>query len=101
MSTTPPTINSTLDQLACYASQQLRKILVNSARETGGHYSYVNYAFGAERLHEMYGSENLEELRCLKSLYDPCNQFSFYAPLSGYRGGALQAPTKSEIRDEP
>lgn len=69
------------DDLAWEFSTQLRNIFIESAKNTGGHQSYVNYAYGEETVEEMYGAGNLGELRRLKKIYDPKNRFKYYAPL--------------------
>lgn len=81
MATTPPTRHEHLDELAWRRGEDLRNVLVEGAKETGGHFSYVNYAYGGESLEEVYGKENLERLRKLKRRYDPQNKFGFYAPI--------------------
>jgi hypothetical protein len=36
------------------------------AKKSGGHYSYVNYAYGSESMEDIYGEENLRKPRELK-----------------------------------
>jgi len=81
LTTSPPTQMTNLDDLAWDFSTQLRNIFIKGAKDTGGHQSYVNYAYGEETIEEMYGAENLGELRRLKKIYDPKNHFRYYAPL--------------------
>lgn len=74
--------NTTLDALAMRSGEEIKKILVDGAKQMGGSHSYVNYANGRESLQEIYGDEwRLEKLRQLKRRYDPRNQFRFYAPI--------------------
>lgn len=70
-----------LDDLAWDFGTQLRKIFIKGAKDTGGHQSYVNYAYGKETVEELYGADNLRALRRLKTIYDPHNRFKYYAPL--------------------
>ncbi|RAH68294.1 FAD-binding oxidoreductase [Aspergillus aculeatinus CBS 121060] len=46
--------------------------------------TYVNYAFGHESLESVYGYEawRLQELRAVKTEYDPGNKFSYYVPIT-------------------
>jgi hypothetical protein len=85
-STTPPSHNKALDELAVKAGEEMRAILVDGAKENGGHYSYVNYAYGGETEEEMYGKENTKKLRKLKKIYDPDGRFGFYGPIDNQRG---------------
>ncbi|KAF2032599.1 FAD-binding domain-containing protein, partial [Setomelanomma holmii] len=73
--------STTRDDLAWQTGSKLRQILIDGAKETGGHYSYVNYAYGGESAEEWYGKENLGRLRALKRVYDPKNRFRYYAPI--------------------
>lgn len=79
--TIPPTRHEYLDDLAWGKGEELRNVLVDGAKEMGGHFSYVNYAYGGESLEEVYGKENLKRLRGLKRRYDPENKFGSYAPI--------------------
>ena len=97
MSTTPPTLNEHLDEVAWKKGEEIRQSLVDGAAEEGGHFSYVNYAYGGESLEEVYGKENLGKLRDLKKTYDPENKFGFYAPVG--IGNANQGKEERE-RDE-
>jgi hypothetical protein len=71
--------DNSLDELAYKTAAKLRGILIDGAKEMGGHYSYVNYAYGAESPGEVYGAENLPRLRQLKKEYDPQNRFRWTA----------------------
>lgn len=46
-------------------------------------HAYVNYAYGTERLEEIYGYEpwRLEKLRALKAEFDGNEIFSYYHPI--------------------
>lgn len=81
MTSTPPKPNDELAELALRSGEQLRRILVDGAKHTGGHFSYVNYAYGGEHEKEVYGEENIEKLKKLKKIYDPNGRFKFYAPI--------------------
>lgn len=100
ISTSPSTSNQLLDDLAWNASKKVRQILIDGAQETGGHYSYVNYAFGGESLEKNYGAANLRKLHYLKGLYDPDNHFAFYAPLTGDISEENQHTVQGILRDE-
>jgi FAD/FMN-containing dehydrogenase len=73
--------SSARDELAWRTGETLRRKIVDGARWTGGHYSYVNYAYGGETQEEMYGEENWARLNELKRVYDPENRFRYYAPV--------------------
>lgn len=73
--------NPKLNDVAWTAGEKMRQLLVDGAKQTGGHYSYVNYAYGAEEVEEVYGKENVVRLKKLKRAYDPDNRFRFYAPI--------------------
>lgn len=75
-------INKTLDEFAIEKALEIKEILVEGAKETGGTRAYVNYAYGGETLEEIYGEKwRLDKLRRLKKEYDPENRFRFYAPI--------------------
>lgn len=76
-----------LDEVALKHGQDIKKILVDGAKDDGGTHAYVNYAFGGESAEELYGKEpwRLEKLRGLKKLYDPEDRFRFYAPFGSGR----------------
>lgn len=71
--------NDTRDDVAWKTAEKLRESLTNGAKETVGHYSYVNYAYGGESAEEVYGAHNLERLRKLKDVFDPGNRFRWNA----------------------
>jgi hypothetical protein len=73
--------NKVLDKMALQYGQEIRGILVEGARKSGGSHSYVNYAFGGESEKEIYGKDKIEKLRELKRIYDPENRFGFYGPI--------------------
>jgi hypothetical protein len=93
--TDPPTTHSSRDEKAKTAGLELRKILVDGADEHGGHYSYVNYAYGGEYPEEIYGKDNLKRLRALKEIYDPENRFRYYGPVVPENG-----KDEADVRDE-
>lgn len=70
-----------LETMAKNTGEQLRRILIDGAKDLGGHYSYVNYAFGGEPVEDVYGKKNLARLRKLKREYDPDNKFRRYVPI--------------------
>ncbi|KAK0638508.1 hypothetical protein B0T16DRAFT_338189 [Cercophora newfieldiana] len=63
------------------ASKAMRKAMVEGSGQPQK--TYVNYAFGDERLEEVYGDElwRLKQLRSLKRKWDPEQRFGFYAPI--------------------
>ncbi|KAK4442734.1 FAD-binding domain-containing protein [Podospora aff. communis PSN243] len=63
------------------ASKAMRKAMVDGSGLPQR--TYVNYAFGDEKLEEVYGEEpwRLERLRALKEKWDPQGRFGFYAPI--------------------
>ncbi|KAF2690401.1 hypothetical protein K458DRAFT_289299 [Lentithecium fluviatile CBS 122367] len=73
--------NKALDKMALQYGQEIRKILVEGAKKSGGSHAYVNYAFGGESEKELYGRDKIEKLRMLKRVYDPENRFGFYGPI--------------------
>lgn len=75
--------SETLDELALKHGNDIKKILVDGAKDDGGTHAYVNYANGGETAEEWYGKEpwRLERLRNLKKVYDPQNRFRYYAPI--------------------
>jgi hypothetical protein len=77
--------NSALDKMALQYGQEVRRILVQGAKKSGGSYAYVNYAFGGESEKEMYGKDQIEKLRALKGIYDPDSRFGFYGPIKPLR----------------
>jgi hypothetical protein len=75
-------INKSLDDLAVEKALEIKQILVEGAKKSGGTRAYVNYAYGGEPLEEIYGEKwRLDKLRRLKKEYDPLNRFRFYAPI--------------------
>jgi hypothetical protein len=78
---TQPSSNEELDELAMRAGEEMRAIVVDGAKENGGHCSDVNYAYGGETEEETYGRENTKKTRKLKNVYDPEGRFGFYAPI--------------------
>lgn len=87
MNSTPPTPNVELDQEALSLGEGLRSALVEGAKQMGGHYSYVNYAYGGEPMEDVYGREQLRRLRQLKKVYDPDEKFGFYSPIGSEQTG--------------
>ncbi|KAJ4368305.1 hypothetical protein N0V83_006661 [Neocucurbitaria cava] len=81
LSATPPQLNERLGKLAWRKGEELRQVVVDGAEGMGGHFAYVNYAYGGESVEEMYGEENVGKLRELKRVYDPEDRFGFYAPV--------------------
>lgn len=72
------------------ASRDMREAMVFGTGEGEPLHAYVNYAFGDETTHELYGYEawRVEKLEALKRRLDPQGRFSFYAP--------IPAPGKAE-----
>jgi hypothetical protein len=84
-STTPPSHNRALDDLAVEMGDEMRRVLIDGAVGNGEHYSYVNYAYGGETNEELYGKKNLMRLRELKKMYDLKGNFGLYAPIDERR----------------
>jgi hypothetical protein len=84
-STTPPSHNRALDDLAVEKGDEMRRVLIDGAVGNGEHYSYVNYAYGGETNEELYGKKNLMRLRELKKMYDLKGKFGLYAPIDERR----------------
>lgn len=75
--------DSELDRKAENLGVMLRNILHEASGQTELH-TYVNYAFGNERVWNWYGYEKWRQDRlfALKNKYDPDRKFSFYAPIA-------------------
>lgn len=74
--------NRALHELAVQSGEEIKRLLVQGAKEQGGgSHSYVNYAYGGETLEEVYGKEGLGRLRKLKREFDPRNRFGYYVPV--------------------
>jgi hypothetical protein len=82
--------NQTLTARALTAGLAIRQILIDGAKKSGGHHSYVNYAYGGETVKELYGG-HVVMLRELKRKWDGEDRFRYYAPVRVGRG---------EVRDE-
>jgi hypothetical protein len=82
--------NQALTARALTAGLAIRQILIDEAKKSGGHHSYVNYSYGRETAEELYG-KHVARLKKLKRKWDGEDRFRFYAPVGVGRG---------EVRDE-
>lgn len=69
-----------MDKDAVRVGKEIRTILAEGADEKAGLDAYANYAFGDEGVEAWYGRETwrVEELRVLKTRWDPQGRFGWY-----------------------
>ncbi|KAI4136195.1 MAG: hypothetical protein LQ341_005794, partial [Variospora aurantia] len=90
------------DAIALKYGPQARRIWAEGETPARKLSVYTNFAFGTEKLQEVYGYEpwRLERLLALKKEWDPRGRFAFYNPLTGedspvhpnYTAGAVYQP---------
>ncbi|KAJ5959954.1 FAD-binding type 2 [Penicillium vulpinum] len=73
-------VDQALEDKAVALGNELRNIL-HEASGRDDIRAYVNYAYGNETNHQLYG-DNAKRLAALKKKYDPTGKFSFYAPIA-------------------